>query len=104
MPQYFFHMAKKGRQIIDKHGRTFDCLSDAYMHAVGLVYRACAHLEPEDREGWMINIADASGRVPLAVLFSRGHVSRTWRSYYTPPATFDEDSTKGSRGGGRPTD
>ena len=91
MPQYFFHMATKDRQVTDKYGRTFDSLSDAYIHAVGLIYRSCAHLNPKDTEGWMINVADASGRVPLAVLFSRCYVGRTQQSYHTPPASFDED-------------
>jgi Domain of unknown function (DUF6894) len=77
MPLYFFHMATKDRQVTDKLGRTFDSLSDAYMHAVELVYRSSRHLSPKDTEGWMINVADASGRVPLAVLFSRCYVSRT---------------------------
>jgi Domain of unknown function (DUF6894) len=89
MPKYFFHMATKDQQVTDKHGRTLDSLSDAHMHAVGLIYRSCAHLQPKDIEGWMINVADASGRVLLAVLFPRRYVSRTWRSYFTPPTLFD---------------
>ena len=75
MPKYFFHMATKDQQVTDKHGRTLDDLSDAHMHAVGLIYKSCAHLEPRDTDGWMINVADASGRVLLPVLFPRRHVS-----------------------------
>ena len=90
MPKYFFHMATKDQQITDKLGRSLDSLSDAHMHAVSLIYRSCAHLQSKDTEGWMINVADASGRVLLAVLFPHRYVSRTWRSYYTPPALFDE--------------
>ena len=39
MPKYFFHMATKDQQVTDKHGRTFDDLSDAHMHAVALIYK-----------------------------------------------------------------
>ncbi len=85
MPKYFFHMATKDQQVTDEVGRTFDSLSDAHMHAVGVIYRSCAHLQSKDTEGWMINVADASGRVSLAVLFPRHSVSRTWQSFYTPP-------------------
>ena len=91
MPKFFFHMATKGHQVTDKIGCTLDSLSDAHTHAIGLIHRSCAHLEPKDTEGWMINVADASGRGLLIVLFPRRFPSRSWRSYYTPNAdVFDE--------------
>ncbi len=95
MPKYFFHMATKDQQVTDEVGRTFDSLSDAHMHAVGLIYRSCAHLQSKDTVGWMINVADASGRVLLAVLFPRHCVTRTWRSFYTPPDTLLDGAVRG---------
>ena len=89
MPKYFFHMARKDKHVTDKLGRTLDSLNDAHMHAVGLIYRSCAYLEPKETEGCMINVADANGCVLLSVLFPRRYVSRTWRSYFTPPTLFD---------------
>jgi hypothetical protein len=96
MPKFFFHMATKGHQVTDKIGRTLDSLSDAHTHAVDLIYRSCAHLEPKDTEGWMINVADASGRSLLIVLFPRRLSSRSWRSYYTHSAAVFGEAARGN--------
>jgi hypothetical protein len=89
MPRYFFHMASDGRRLNDERGRTLDSLSDAHAHAVGLIYKICSHLGAEDNKGWRINIAEADGRVRLAVLFPQRFEVRTWRSYVSPLALQD---------------
>ena len=101
MPNYFFHMATTNRRLSDERGHTLDSLGDAHAHAVGLIYRAFAYLEPEDTERWMINVADEGGRVVLTVLFPRRYVSRSWRSYVTPALSNDVDTPKTRRGFGK---
>lgn len=71
MPRYFFHMAQIGRQLSDEKGRETSSLSAAYEHALHMIHKTMSYLVAEETDGWMVNIANASGRVELTVLFPK---------------------------------
>ena len=72
MPRFFFHMATKGMQLTDDIGRELTCLSAAHLHAHLLAHKTSARLPPGETVGWMVNVADENGDVPLVVLFPNG--------------------------------
>jgi hypothetical protein len=90
MPRFFFHMKSIRTEIRDEKGRECVDLGAAHDHAVHLVCRAMTSLSENNANGWMINIATATGTTPLTVLFPGRH--------------FTADKPPFRRGGlGRPT-
>jgi Domain of unknown function (DUF6894) len=80
MARYFFHMASDEHRLLDGAGREMSTLSAAYEYAIHLIDQAGAAFAPEDIEDWRINVANASGRIELVVLFPRKSVGQTSRS------------------------
>jgi hypothetical protein len=72
MNRFFFHLASKDNTIFDDKGRELIDLAAAHRHAMLLIHKMVA-LDDVDWRGWSINVADASQRSVLSVLFPQSY-------------------------------
>ena len=77
MQRYFFHFWSKSQGYPDDIGRELHSLKAAHRHALKLIdgvlsFRGIADEEPR----WVVKIADAQGRIVLAILFPQRQSAR----------------------------
>jgi hypothetical protein len=67
VPRYFFHLKSAKTPVQDRCGVELSGLAATHWHATRLVYRLREHAA-EAGEDWVVEVAEASGRVPLVLL------------------------------------
>jgi hypothetical protein len=72
MTRFFFNLASKDNTVFDDKGRDLIDLAAAHRHAMLLIHKMVA-LDDVDWRGWSINVADASQRSVLSVLFPQSY-------------------------------
>jgi hypothetical protein len=77
MPLYFFHFVGKDEFNPDPHGIFLDNLKAAHEHAWRLIRHTMPFVPEEDRRHWLIEIADETQLVLMAVLFPAVRRSQT---------------------------
>lgn len=77
MPRFYFHISSKDEDVPDHDGMELKNLAQAHDHAMTVIRDTLPFVVDQLDRGWLLDVADANGRVVLTVPYRTSASTRS---------------------------